>query len=246
MAVTVDGALARLRLDHPPLNRIDTSLLQELETELTDLRSQDAVRVIALEGTASGPFSAGADVAELLQADPATRMAFVELSQRTYDVLARQPQLTVAVLEGTAMGAGFELALACDLRLASGDGLRFGLPEVAVGLVPAGGGMKRLARMIGVTRAFELIATARVLDARSAADLGLVHLLGDGDTPWEGRREGYLRRLTELDAAAVRALKDTFATWMGSHDEEQNADERRCIEPLLRRPDLGTLLAPYL
>lgn len=170
------GRVAHLELVNPPLNLVTQALLEELEAALKKLAasSADDVRAVVVTGSGDRAFSAGSDVGEFeAQRGPAGR-ARHELEQRVSTRLAELPMPTIAAIEGNALGGGLELALACDLRIASSRA-RLGLPEVHLAVTPGSGGTQRLPRVVGVARAKELILTGRILTAAEAAAIGLVH-----------------------------------------------------------------------
>jgi enoyl-CoA hydratase/carnithine racemase len=242
----VVGPHARLTLERPPHNRISGQVLRELGTHLDVLEQRADIHVVTVHSTPGSPFSLGADVGELVRAQPAGRTEFVRLTQQTFNKLASLPQLSIAVLEGSAIGGGFELALACDVRVASRGAHRFGLPELSVGLLPAGGGMKRLVRLVGLHQAKFLIASASLMDPEGALRAGLLHVVGTRDRPWESELAELLERFTSTDGLAVRALKGVLASWDEAVGPDWNQGELDAIVPLLHRPDLEELLAPFV
>jgi enoyl-CoA hydratase/carnithine racemase len=169
------GRVARLELVNPPLNLITRELLESLSTALATLAesSADAVRAVVLTGSGERAFSAGSHVGEFeAQRGPGGR-ARHELEQRVTRSLAELPMPTIAAIEGNALGGGLELALCCDIRVASSRA-RLGLPEVHLAVTPGSGGTQRLPRIVGLARAKELILTGRIIDANEALQIGLV------------------------------------------------------------------------
>jgi enoyl-CoA hydratase len=168
--------VAHLELVNPPLNLITEALLRQLADALAILAdaSPDDVRAVVVTGRGDRAFSAGSDVGEFeAQRGPGGR-ARLELEARVSRALADLPMPTIAALEGNALGGGLELALACDLRVASSRA-SFGLPEVRLAVTPGAGGTQRLPRVVGPSRARELILTGRVIDAAESYRIGLVH-----------------------------------------------------------------------
>jgi enoyl-CoA hydratase len=169
------GRVAHLELVNPPLNLITRELLQELDTALATLEQAEPgdVRVVVVTGSGERAFSAGSDVREFeAQRGPDGRERHV-LEQRVSSRLACLPMPTIAAIEGNALGGGLELALACDIRVAS-QRARLGLPEVRLAVTPGAGGTQRLPRVVGAARARELILTGRIIDAAEAQRIGLV------------------------------------------------------------------------
>jgi enoyl-CoA hydratase len=170
------GRVARLTLVNPPLNLVTRELLDELNEALATLEAAEPgdVRAVVVTGSGERAFSAGSHVGEFeAQRGPGGRER-LELEERTSTRLAALPMPTIAAIEGNALGGGLELALACDLRVASARA-KLGLPEVRLAVIPGAGGTQRLPRVVGLARAKELILTGRVLDADEAARIGLVH-----------------------------------------------------------------------
>ena len=170
------GRVAHLELVNPPLNLITRVLLDELGEALTMLAATTPgdVRAVVVTGTGDRAFSAGSHVGEFEAQRGSAGRARLELEERVSRQLADLPMPTIAAIEGNALGGGLELALACDLRIAS-ERARLGLPEVRLAVTPGAGGTQRLPRIVGLARAKELILTGRILHADEAARIGLVN-----------------------------------------------------------------------
>ena len=169
------GTVAHLTLANPPLNLVTRELLEELGAALDTLEgaAPGDVRVLVVTGEGDRAFSAGSHVGEFeAQRGPNGRERHA-LESGTADRLARLPMPTIAAIEGNALGGGLELALCCDIRIAS-ETSRLGLPEVRLAVTPGAGGTQRLPRVVGAARAKELILTGRVLTAEEAELIGLV------------------------------------------------------------------------
>lgn len=170
------GRVAHLELVNPPLNLVTHDLLLELDAALATLAAAPPgdVRAVVVSGRGERAFSAGSHVGEFESQRGSAGRARHELESGVASRLAALPMPTIAAIEGNALGGGLELALCCDLRVAS-ERARLGLPEVRLAVVPGAGGSQRLPRVVGVARAREMILTGRVLDADQAARIGLVH-----------------------------------------------------------------------
>jgi enoyl-CoA hydratase len=167
--------VARLTLDNPPLNLVTRELLEALEVALATLEAADPgdLRAVVVTGAGDRAFSAGSHVGDFEnQRGPAGR-ARHELESGVARRLAELPMPTIAAIEGNALGGGLELALCCDLRVAS-EGAKLGLPEVRLAVTPGAGGTQRLPRVVGAAQAKRLILTGAVLTAREAESIGLV------------------------------------------------------------------------
>lgn len=170
------GPIAHLELVNPPLNLVTRELLGELDEALGILEGASAgeVRVVVVSGYGERAFSAGSHVGEFeAQRGPDGRERLA-LEAGAASRLARLPMPTIAAIEGNALGGGLELALCCDLRIAS-ERARLGLPEVRLAVIPGAGGTQRLPRIVGAARAKELILTGRILTAAEAELIGLVN-----------------------------------------------------------------------
>jgi enoyl-CoA hydratase len=169
------GTIAHLTLTNPPLNLVTKELLGELGAalEVLEAAAPDDVRVVVVTGEGERAFSAGSHVGEFEdQRGPNGRDRHA-LESGVASRLADVPMPTIAAIEGNALGGGLELALCCDIRIASARA-RLGLPEVRLAVTPGAGGTQRLPRVVGTARARELILTGRVIDADEAERIGLV------------------------------------------------------------------------
>ncbi|MCX5735052.1 MAG: enoyl-CoA hydratase-related protein [candidate division NC10 bacterium] len=169
-----DG-LATVTLDRPPLNPLSHQLKAELSDCIEEIAADAGIRCMILYGAGGRAFSVGADIKEFPEIT-ARRLGRQHAMQEhaLYNRIDFFPVPTIAAIEGHCLGGGLELALACDLRVAS-ETSRLALPEVKLGVFPAGGGTERLPRLIGESRARELIYTGEPVDAREAWRLGLVN-----------------------------------------------------------------------
>jgi enoyl-CoA hydratase len=171
----VTEGVATITLNRPAvLNALDDATYGALDTVLQELEAGEDVRAVVVTGAGERAFSAGADLTYMRGLDGEARQEFILLTYRVTNRLAYSPQPTVAAIRGYALGGGFELAMACDLRVASADA-QFGLPEITLGSVPGSGGVQRLPLLVGPTRAKELIFTGRRLLAEEALAWGLVN-----------------------------------------------------------------------
>jgi len=180
------------------LNALNAALLQELDEALQSLAGDSAVRVIVLRGAGGKAFAAGADIAELADADPVAGEA---LARRVQGIFARIGTLgkpIIACIDGYALGGGCELAMACTLRLAN-DAARLGQPEIKLGLIPGYGGSQRPPRLVGQGAALKMLLTGGMVDAAEAWRIGLVDEVVHGDS------EALLQRAVEL-AQAIAAM----------------------------------------
>lgn len=169
------GIVARLTIANPPLNLVTEGLLASFAVALAALEDAEPndVRAVVVTGEGERAFSAGSHVGEFEAQRGPTGRARHELESGIGARLAALPMPTIAAIEGNALGGGLEIALCCDLRVAS-ERAKLGLPEVRLAVTPGAGGTQRLPRIVGPARAKELILTGRVLDAGEAERIGLV------------------------------------------------------------------------
>jgi len=170
------GVVAQLTLDDPPLHLVTGELLRDLDEALATLErtAPGDVRAVVVTGSGDRAFSVGSNVKEFEDhRGPGGRARF-ELEARVGQRLAGLPMPTIAAIEGSALGGGLELALCCDLRIAS-ERAQLGLPEVRLAVTPSTGGTQRLPRIVGSARAKELLLTGRIITAQEAERIGLVN-----------------------------------------------------------------------
>ena len=171
--VSTGGGVARMQLNRPEvLNALSPSLLESIIGACEELNGRLDTNVVVLEG-AGRSFSAGADLPAFSQRLEAKSREAADLGRRAADALASLPQIVVAAIHGHCVGGGIVLAAACDLRIAT-DTSRFSVPEVDAGIPLAWGGMGRLVRLVGETRAIELVLSCRPFDAKEAMHAGFV------------------------------------------------------------------------
>lgn len=171
----IDPPLAWITIDRPRrLNALNSVTLQELLEAVAAIRADDDVRVALLTGAGQRSFAAGADITEMIDKDYLAALRFAELGQRVCDAFERLDKPVVAAINGYALGAGCELALACDFAYAA-HGATIGQPEIKLGIIPGFGGTQRLLRRLPLGVARELVYTGRSLDAEEALALGLIN-----------------------------------------------------------------------
>lgn len=168
-----DGILIMMLNRVESANALSTALLQELQIKLEEAAQSDA-RVVILTGAGQKAFCAGADLKERRGMDESQVRQAVARIRRVIQAVASLPMPVIAAVNGVAFGGGTELALACDLRV-SAESAKFGLTETSLAIIPGAGGTQRLARLIGIAKAKELIFTARRIDAHTALQFGLVN-----------------------------------------------------------------------
>ncbi|KAJ3218813.1 hypothetical protein HDU67_004061 [Dinochytrium kinnereticum] len=175
-----DEGISILNFNRPTArNALGVNFMKEFRGALDQLRFDEKVRVVVLRSMVDRVFCAGADLKERATMTPSQVAAFVHGLRSAFSDLESLPVPTISAIDGAALGGGLEVALATDIRVA-GAGAKLGLPETRLAIIPGAGGTQRLPRIIGVSKAKELVFTARVLDAKGALSYGLVNHAVEG------------------------------------------------------------------
>ena len=208
ISVMRDGGVAILTIDNPPVNALKAALLEELEAELLELDEELDARVIVIRGAGERAFVAGADIKEF----PALREAAGETGgsargiQKVGLAIERMRTPVVAAIHGFCLGGGLELAMACDIRVATEDA-QLGQPEIKLGLIPGGGGTQRLPRLVGRGRALYLNLTGDFISGTQAYEWGLIERVTPPGKHLEGALE-IARTLAERSPFAMGVVKE--------------------------------------
>jgi enoyl-CoA hydratase len=228
------GGVAVIRMDRPPMNALNLQMQRELRVAAQGTAADESIGAVIVYG---GPkvFAAGADVKEMVGMSH-TDMAYASQSlHEAFNSIAFIPQPTIAAITGYALGGGCEVALCCDLRIAAEDAT-LGLPEVTLGIIPGAGGTQRLPRLIGASRAKDLILTGRFVRAAEAADIGLVNRVVPADSVLDVA-QGYAERLARGAGLALRAAKLAIDAGLDSSLDAGLALERTLFTGLFATED---------
>ncbi|MGE4578275.1 MAG: enoyl-CoA hydratase-related protein [Desulfuromonadales bacterium] len=181
LLLEITRGVAVLTLNRPRvLNAMDQETLDELDRAFSELFADEAVRAIVLTGAGEKSFAAGGDISGLLKLDPLAARRLALQVQKTFAAIEKGPKPVIAAVNGFALGGGCELALCCDIRLAS-EMASFGQPEINIGILPGFGGSQRLPRLVGKGRAKEMLFTGDRIDAVEAFRIGLVNRVVPAD-----------------------------------------------------------------
>ena len=173
--LTVEGPIAVVTIHRPACrNALNSQVYREIIAALQDVRDRDDVRVVLLTGAGDKAFAAGADIAQMVQESPQSGRRLSALCHEAAELLETMRQVTIAAVNGYALGGGCELSMSCDIRLCA-DTAVFGQPEAGLGITPGFGGTQRLARLVGMGMAKQLIYTAKNIKADEALRIGLVN-----------------------------------------------------------------------
>jgi enoyl-CoA hydratase len=233
-----DERIATVTVDRPEIrNAMDVPTRRELRAVFDALREEDGLRVVVLRGAGEGTFVSGADIETLAEMDLVEGLEYATRhAQGLYTHVAEFPLPTVAAVDGYALGGGLELALACDVRVATPDA-SFGLPEVTLGVIPGGGGTQRLQEIVGAGVARELVLTGRIVDATEAERLGLANRVVESEE-FDGEVRSLAETIESNAPVAVRLAKEAmnrgldleagldferaaFATAIGTDDKDE-------------------------
>lgn len=237
-----DGEKALITFDRPDvLNALNCRLVDEALDAFG--RLSPATRVLVLRGAGERAFAAGADIAELQERTLWTELDFGARRELAWR-LESAPFLTVAALNGIALGGGFELALACHLRIASEHAV-VGLPEMRLGIIPGNGGTARLTQLVGRARALQLILLGEQVNAAEAERLGLVNWTVPA-AEFDERLDALVERLVRLPGVATRALIDCVMRASGMTIDQAIENEHRWFQICLASPDKREGVAAFL
>jgi enoyl-CoA hydratase len=244
-----DGGIAILTLDDPPANTYTHQMMRDLDEAILAARFDDDVHVIVIRGQGEKFFCAGANIAMLNEVTPQFKYYFCLHANETLNRLEHTPKLTIAALNGHTVGGGLEVAMACDLRIARQGAGRVGLPEVNLGVLPGTGGTQRLVRIVGKSRAIELMTTGRLLSFEEGQALGIVNEVYEGDeATFMSRVLDFARGFVPPNKAskAVGAIKRAVQTGAEIPFETALALERELQQQLFASGDAKEGIAAYV
>jgi enoyl-CoA hydratase len=242
-----DAGIAVIELSDPPANTYSYEMNRQLDDHILQARMDEGVYVIVLTGAGEKFFSAGANIQMLTEVDPTFKYYFCLHANETLLRLENTPKLVIAALNGHCVGGGLEIAMAADLRIARKDGGKIGLPEVNLGVLPGTGGTQRLSRLLGKSKAIELMVTGKTFSFDEAKAIGLVNEVFES--------EGFMNRVMEYArqfcppnkaAKAVGRIKRAVQTGWEIPIEAGLALERENQQLLFESDDAKEGLAAYI
>jgi enoyl-CoA hydratase len=244
-----EGGVALLTLNDPPANTYTHEMMRDLDDAILQARFDDGVYVIVVRGHGEKFFCAGANIAMLQKVTPQFKYYFCLHANETLNRLEQTPKLTIAALNGHTVGGGLEVAMACDLRIARRNAGKVGLPEVTLGVLPGTGGTQRLVRIVGKSRAIELMTTGRLLSFEEGQALGIVNDVYDGDgAAFMERVLDYARSFVPPNKAskAVGLIKRAVQSGAEIPFESALAIERELQQQLFQSEDAKEGLSAYV
>jgi enoyl-CoA hydratase/carnithine racemase len=246
----VREGVAWLTLEDPPANTYTHEMMLQLDAAIVRARFDETVHVIVLTGSGEKMFCAGANINMLKASDPTFKYYFCLHANETLSRLEQTPKLVIAALNGNTVGGGLEIAMAADLRIARAGKSKFGLPEVSLGVLPGTGGTQRLVRIVGKSRAIELMVTGRLFGVDEARQLGLIDEVfeaADGAAFLEKIQE-YARQFCPpaKAARAVGRIKRSVQSGAEIPFESALTLERELQQQLFQSEDAKEGLAAYI
>ncbi|HEY8077160.1 MAG TPA: enoyl-CoA hydratase/isomerase family protein [Labilithrix sp.] len=244
-----EKGVALLMLNDPPVNAYSHEMLKELDAAVLEARFDNDVHVLVVTGHGEKFFCAGANINMLRESDQTFKYYFCLHANETISRLEQTPKLVIAAINGHAVGGGLEVALAADIRIARAGDLQIGLPEVALGVLPGTGGTQRLSRLVGKSRAIEMMVEGTKLNVSRAAELGLVNKVWATDT-----HDEFLRKVVDYAhgfcppsgaAMAVGRIKRAVQSGMEMSLEQGLAFERELQAELFASVDAKEGLSAY-
>ena len=208
-----DRGLAYVTLNRPEaLNAFSVRMRDDLYEVLSAIKIDDEIRAVIFKGSGEKAFCAGADLKEFLTAPSSVKARRIRAVRDLWRLFLSMPQPLIAALHGYVLGSGMEIALYCDLRIASDD-VVFGLPEVGLGILPAAGGTQTLPRLLGLAASLDMLLTGRRLKGKEAFDSGMVHQLVPKDRLLQLAEEVAMK-IASFDPVAVRSAKQAVKRGM--------------------------------
>jgi enoyl-CoA hydratase/carnithine racemase len=241
-----EGGIGYIRLNKPKLNLYDRQFITELNDVVDEIRFNDEIKIVIVLSELEKIFSAGADIHMLKASNPDYKASFCLGAQETLAKMERTPKVFLAALQGHTVGGGLEIALATDIRFVADDPkIQIGLPEVKLGVLPGTGGTQRLSRLIGKSKALDLMITGRLLTPQEALDLGIVNYVYPSDQLTE-KVEEYAQNIVRSATRAIGLIKQAVVQGTEVHIDAGFFMERELQNRLFRTEDAQEGLAAFI
>jgi len=242
--------IAVITLNDPPANTYSYEMMQQLDAGILEARMAESVQVILITGSGEKFFCAGANIQMLANVTPEFKYYFCLHANETLSRLEQTPKLVIAAINGHCVGGGLEVAMAADIRIALHGAGKMGLPEVSLGVLPGTGGTQRLARIVGKSKAIELMATGELFDFEKGRELGLVNQIYNAEDREQFMEQvmNYARQFTTPNkaSAAVGRIKRAVQTGAEIPFESALALERELQQELFQSEDAKEGLDAYV
>jgi enoyl-CoA hydratase/carnithine racemase len=240
-----EGAVGYITLDKPPANSYDLAFMEELGGCVRSAAEEDEAGVVIMRSGSERFFSAGADIKAFHANGVEENMAMIRRAHEALSEIARTPKVFIAQIGATALGGGLEMALACDLRFGAEGEYVMGLPEATLGLLPGNGGTQRLPRLIGASKALDLMVTGRTIPPFEAAELGILDRLFAADELEEATRK-YAEKLAGGASEAIGSIKLAVYGGIERPLDEGLETERTLVEPLFDSGDAREGISAFM
>jgi enoyl-CoA hydratase/carnithine racemase len=240
-----EGAVGFITLDKPPANSYDLAFMEELGGCVRSAAEDDGAEAVILRSGSERFFSAGADIKAFHANGVEENMAMIRRAHEALSEIARTPKVFIAQIGATALGGGLEMALACDLRFGAEGEYVLGLPEATLGLLPGNGGTQRLPRLIGASKALDLMVTGRTISSSEAAELGILDRLFAADE-LEGETRKYAEKLAGGASEAIGSIKLAVYGGIERPLDEGLETERTLVEPLFESGDAREGISAFM
>jgi len=243
----VDGGIAIFELNDPPANTYTYEMMRDLDECILKARFDPAVHVIVIRGAGDKFFCAGANIKMLQTVDPTFKYFFCLHANETLNRLEQTPKLVIAALNGHCVGGGLEIAMAADIRIAKRNAGKAGLPEVTLGVLPGTGGTQRMARLVGKSRAIELMTSGATFSFEDAEKYGLVNQIFEAEG-FDAKILEYARQFVPPAKAsrAVGRIKRAVQSGLEVSFSESLAIERELQQQLFTSEDAREGLNAYV
>ena len=243
----VEEGIATFELDDPPANTYSFEMMLQLDAAILKARMDESVHVIVIRGAGDKFFCAGASISMLTKANPTYKYYFCLHANEMLLRLEHTPKLVIAAINGHCVGGGLEIAMAADIRIARQDAGKIGLPEVNLGVLPGTGGTQRLSRMVGKSKAIELMVTGNTFSFEEAKEFGIINDIFERDGFMDNIME-YARQFCPPNKAAkaVGRIKRAVQTGWEIPMESALAVERENQQLLFQSEDAKEGLAAYV
>jgi enoyl-CoA hydratase len=246
----VNARVGVITLNDPPANTYSYEMMQQLDARILEARMAESVQVIVITGSGEKFFCAGANIQMLANVTPEFKYYFCLHANETLSRLEQTPKLVIAAINGHCVGGGLEVAMAADIRLARRNAGKMGLPEVSLGVLPGTGGTQRLSRIVGKSKAIELMAMGELFDFEKGEALGLINQIIDADSgeAFMAQAGDYARQFTTPNKAskAVGRIKRAVHTGAEIPFESALALERELQQQLFLSEDAKEGLDAYV
>jgi enoyl-CoA hydratase/carnithine racemase len=245
-----EGGVAILTLNDPPANTYTYDMMQELDRSILEARMDEGVQVIVITGNGEKFFSAGANIKMLSEVTPTFKYFFCLHANETLSRLEQTPKLVIAALNGHTVGGGLEIAMAADIRIARRGAGKMGLPEVSLGVLPGTGGTQRLVRIVGKSKAIEMMATGDLFEFEQALEWGIINQIYEAESHAAFFQQvmDYARQFTTPNKAAraVGRIKRSVQSGAEIPFESALALERELQQQLFQSEDAKEGLTAYV